>query len=59
MLRVVVRNGFSRDLADLLLEDLSGALPRLESQPAPLHDAASVAYHHNAYRQTPSAKEGK
>jgi len=59
VLRVVVRNGFSRDLADLLLEDLSRTLPRLLSQPAPLHDAASAAYHHNAYRRSPSAKEGK
>jgi len=59
VLRVVVRNGFSRDLANLLLEDLSRALPRLERQPAPLHDAASAAYHHNAYRRSPSAKEEK
>ena len=40
-LRVVVRRGFSHDLADLLLHDLQRQLPRLEKQPAPVHDAAS------------------
>jgi glutamate decarboxylase len=40
-LRVVVRRGFSHDLADLLLADLERQLPRLEQQPAPVHDAAS------------------
>ena len=59
VLRVVVRNGFSRDLADLLLEDLSCVLTRLERQSAPLHNATSAAYHHNAYRRSPSAKEVK
>ena len=39
-LRVVVRQGFSHDLADLLLADLKRQLPRLERQTAPLHDAA-------------------
>jgi glutamate decarboxylase len=40
-LRVVVRRGFTHDLADLLVEDLQRQLPRLESQPAPVHDASS------------------
>jgi glutamate decarboxylase len=40
-LRVVVRRGFSHDLADMLLADLERQLPRLEQQPAPVHDAAS------------------
>jgi glutamate decarboxylase len=35
VLRVVVRNGFSHDLADLLLEDLRRVLVRLEKQAAP------------------------
>ena len=42
-LRVVVRHGFSHDLADLLLADLERQLPRLEKQPAPAHDAASAS----------------
>ncbi|RAJ42660.1 glutamate decarboxylase [Kitasatospora sp. SolWspMP-SS2h] len=36
VLRVVCRNGFTRDLADLLLADLRRLLPELERQPAPL-----------------------
>ncbi|THC54923.1 glutamate decarboxylase [Streptomyces sp. A1499] len=35
VLRVVVRNGFSHDLADLLLEDLRRVLPRLDKQGGP------------------------
>ena len=40
-LRVVVRRGFTHDLADLLVEDLQRQLPRLQSQPAPVHDAST------------------
>jgi glutamate decarboxylase len=40
-LRVVVRRGFTHDLADLLLEDLQRQLPNLQSQPAPVHDAST------------------
>jgi glutamate decarboxylase len=42
-LRVVVRRGFTHDLADLLVGDLQRQLPRLENQPAPAHDAASAS----------------
>ncbi|MEU2870429.1 glutamate decarboxylase [Streptomyces olivoreticuli] len=35
VLRIVVRNGFSHDLADLLLEDLTRLLPRLRKQSRP------------------------
>ena len=46
-LRVVVRRGFTHDLADLLVADLERQLPRLERQPAPVHDAGSSAgFHH-------------
>jgi glutamate decarboxylase len=45
-LRVVVRNGFNRDLADLLLDDLKRLLPRLEKQPAPMHDESSASFRH-------------
>ncbi|WP_033292973.1 glutamate decarboxylase [Amycolatopsis jejuensis] len=47
VLRVVVRNGFTHDLADLLLADLKRALPELTRQTSPQHDAAtSTAFHH-------------
>jgi glutamate decarboxylase len=46
-LRVVVRRGFSHDLADMLLADLERQLPRLERQPAPVHDATTgTAFSH-------------
>ncbi|QKW19479.1 glutamate decarboxylase [Kitasatospora sp. NA04385] len=38
VLRVVCRNGFTRDLADLLLADLERLLPELRQQPAPLSE---------------------
>ena len=40
-LRVVVRRGFTHDLADMLVADIERQLPRLEAQPTPLHDEAS------------------
>ena len=46
-LRVVVKRGFSHDMADLLVHDLQRALPRLEKQPAPVHDETTgSAFHH-------------
>ena len=46
-LRVVVKRGFTRDVADLLIKDLERQLPRLEKQPEPVHDAESAAgFHH-------------
>ncbi len=44
VLRVVVRNGFSRDLADLLLADLSRLLDRLRRGPGA--DGQVSAFHH-------------
>jgi glutamate decarboxylase len=47
VLRVVVRRGFSHDMADLLVGDLERQLPRLMSQSAPLHDGLSATgFHH-------------
>ncbi|WP_433399417.1 glutamate decarboxylase [Streptomyces sp. CA-146814] len=48
VLRVVCRNGFSSDLAALLIEDLKLLLPELRSQKHPSsHDrAAATAFHH-------------
>ncbi|MHB9860003.1 glutamate decarboxylase [Streptomyces sp. YIM S03343] len=48
VLRVVCRNGFSADLAELLMEDLRQLLPELRRQPHPLvHDKeAATGFHH-------------
>ncbi|MEU5401232.1 glutamate decarboxylase [Streptomyces sp. NPDC005963] len=48
VLRVVCRNGFSADLADLLAEDLDHLLPELRKQPGPLNTdiAKATAFHH-------------
>jgi glutamate decarboxylase len=46
-LRVVVKRGFSHDMADMLVHDLQRQLPRLEKQPEPIHDADnSASFHH-------------
>jgi len=46
-LRVVVRQGFGHDMADLLLADLKRALPRLQAQAAPVHDSTSASHFHH------------
>jgi len=46
-LRVVVKRGFSHDMADMLVADLERQLPRLKSQSAPLHDGSdATGFHH-------------
>jgi glutamate decarboxylase len=46
-LRVVVKRDFTHDMADLLIHDLKRQLPRLEKQPAPVHDRQSgTSFHH-------------
>ena len=46
-LRVVVKRGFSEDLADLLIHDLERQLPRLQKQSAPVHDRdTATSFHH-------------
>jgi glutamate decarboxylase len=46
-LRVVVRRGFTHDLADLLIDDIIRHVARLETQAAPVHDASTAAaFHH-------------
>jgi glutamate decarboxylase len=42
-LRVVVRRGFTHDMADLLVADVKRQLKRLEKQPMPTHDAKSAS----------------
>lgn len=47
VIRVVLRNGFSHDMSQLLLEDLKRALVRLQKQSMPLHEqAASSGFSH-------------
>ena len=48
VLRIVVRNGFSFDLADLFLADLGRAVAWLErlSAPMPSEDAVATGFHH-------------
>jgi glutamate decarboxylase len=46
-LRVVVKRGFSHDMADMLVADLERQLPRLKNQSAPLHDGSdATGFHH-------------
>lgn len=44
--RIVVRNGFSRDLARVLLDELTGAVQRLEQQDRRGRPQLSPAFHH-------------
>ena len=41
-LRIVVRQGFSHDAADMFVRDLVRQLPRLQRQAEPVHDATSA-----------------
>jgi len=45
-LRVVVRRGFTHDLADMLVADLKKQLARLEKQPEPVHDDSAAGFSH-------------
>ena len=45
-LRVVVRRGFTHDMADMLLADLKRQLPRLQAQPEPVHTTEASGFHH-------------
>ena len=47
VLRIVVRNGFTHDLAELLVDDLARLLPELARQAGPLRaGGADSAFHH-------------
>jgi glutamate decarboxylase len=48
VLRIVVRNGLTHDLAELLLADLRSALPRLSHQPTPQRGTESSSFSHGA-----------
>jgi glutamate decarboxylase len=46
VLRIVVRNGFSHDLAGLFLADLERLLPELESQTEPIDKSLVTSFRH-------------
>jgi glutamate decarboxylase len=46
VLRIVVRNGFSHDLASLFLADLERLLPELERQTEPVEKELAVSFRH-------------
>ena len=45
-LRVVVRNGYIRDPAEIFLDDLKRLLVRLQKQSAPAHDESEAGFSH-------------
>lgn len=46
-LRVVVKRGFTDDMADMLINDLLRQLPRLQQQPEPIHTReTATSFHH-------------
>ena len=45
-LRIVVRNGTGREMADLLLDDLAHALPRLQQQAEPIRGTDAKGFDH-------------
>ncbi|MFB7778534.1 glutamate decarboxylase [Streptomyces bauhiniae] len=52
VMRVVCRNGFTRDLADLFAQDLGRLLPELRNQPHPMvrDHQAGTGFHHSENR---------
>ena len=46
VLRIVVRNGFSHDLADLLYEAIARSLPRLRAQRRPVRGPEASGFSH-------------
>jgi glutamate decarboxylase len=48
VLRVVVRNGFTHDLADAFFADLEASLPRLRAQSKPVRGVESASFSHGA-----------
>ncbi|MET8763975.1 glutamate decarboxylase [Lentzea sp. NPDC004782] len=58
VLRIVVRNGFTHDLADLLLADLARELPRLRRQNEVQHGPDSATFSHGAASGRPSPGAG-
>jgi glutamate decarboxylase len=46
VLRIVVRNGFGPDMADILLDDLTSVVADLARLPAPPPISRPQAFHH-------------
>ena len=46
MLRIVVRNGFSHDLAAMFINDLERLLPELERQTEPTEKELATSFRH-------------
>ncbi|MDN5748941.1 MAG: glutamate decarboxylase [Pseudonocardia sp.] len=52
-LRVVIRNGTGRDMADMLIDDITHLLPQLHKQAVPIRGADSAGFDHSsAHRRT-------
>jgi glutamate decarboxylase len=52
-LRVVVRNGTSHEMADLLLDDVAHLLPRLQRQSAPARGSDAAGFDHASAHRKP------
>ncbi|MGW1680622.1 glutamate decarboxylase [Saccharopolyspora sp. NPDC002376] len=48
VLRIVVRNGFTHDLADLLVEDLERSIAELQRQPEPVRGVEHSSFAHGS-----------
>ncbi|MFA1544691.1 glutamate decarboxylase [Actinomadura chokoriensis] len=60
VLRIVVRNGFGHDLADLFLDDLRRVLPRLRAQREPQRDAGdATGFAHGAEPKKAGFKQAR
>jgi glutamate decarboxylase len=50
-MRVVVRNGTGREMADLLLDDMAQLLPRLQGQAVPARGPNAGSFDHASARR--------
>ncbi|MEU6645184.1 glutamate decarboxylase [Saccharomonospora sp. NPDC046836] len=58
VLRIVVRNGMGREIADLLLDDLEHLLPHLRRQTAPIRGAEAAGFDHASVRHRELTRGG-
>ncbi|HTK63831.1 MAG TPA: glutamate decarboxylase [Pseudonocardia sp.] len=58
-LRIVVRNGFSHDLADMLVADLERLLPQLGRQSSPVRGSESAGFAHGAGPRSAANRGGR
>jgi glutamate decarboxylase len=57
-LRIVIRNGFSHDMADMLLADLGQLVTRLAKQPEPVRGREAAGFAHGA-GSAPGTKDAR